>query len=161
MLEKVISGGQTGADQAGLHAAEIYRIPTGGFCPAGFRTLLGPQPSLGQRFGLVCTDSESYPPRTKRNVHMADATVRLASDFNTPGERLTLSYCNEFSKPVLSLVLDGTTHEGKALQLSTFIRTHKVSILNVAGNGDREQIYGKHFNDALEILMIAFRPFAR
>ena len=31
MLERVISGGQTGADQAGLRAARACGIPTGGW----------------------------------------------------------------------------------------------------------------------------------
>jgi hypothetical protein len=35
MLERVISGGQTGADQAGLAAAKRLGVPTGGFMPKG------------------------------------------------------------------------------------------------------------------------------
>jgi len=39
--EKVISGGQTGADQAGLVAAARFAIPTGGWMPHGFETAEG------------------------------------------------------------------------------------------------------------------------
>ena len=35
---KVISGGQTGADQAGLVAARRFGIPTGGWMPRGWKT---------------------------------------------------------------------------------------------------------------------------
>jgi hypothetical protein len=38
MIERVISGGQTGADQAGWRAARAAGIPTGGFMPKGFLT---------------------------------------------------------------------------------------------------------------------------
>ena len=62
--EKVISGGQTGADQAGLIAAEKAGITTGGWMPKGFRTLDGPNPGLAARFGLREHPSEEYPPRT-------------------------------------------------------------------------------------------------
>jgi RNA polymerase sigma factor (sigma-70 family) len=41
MVRKVISGGQTGADQAGLFAAEAFGIETGGWMPKGFLTLAG------------------------------------------------------------------------------------------------------------------------
>jgi hypothetical protein len=34
----IISGGQTGADQGGLFAAEILKIKTGGYAPKGYRT---------------------------------------------------------------------------------------------------------------------------
>ncbi len=35
MLDKVVSGGQTGADQAAWRVARAYRIATGGWMPAG------------------------------------------------------------------------------------------------------------------------------
>ena len=46
MLERVISGGQTGADQAGWRAARAFGIPTGGAMPKGFLTEDGPCPEF-------------------------------------------------------------------------------------------------------------------
>ena len=43
MITLVVSGGQTGADQAGWRAAEACDIPTGGWMPKGFLTEEGPQ----------------------------------------------------------------------------------------------------------------------
>jgi hypothetical protein len=59
MLEKVVSGGQTGADQGGLRAARLAGIPTGGWAPKGWlvessdgnRDVAAPW--LGPLFGLV------------------------------------------------------------------------------------------------------------
>lgn len=61
LLEKVISGGQTGADQAGLKAAKKCGIPTGGFIPPRFVTSNGPSPWLGEEYGLVEIEPGSFP----------------------------------------------------------------------------------------------------
>jgi Circularly permutated YpsA SLOG family len=34
-LEKIVSGGQTGADRAGLDIAMKVGLPVGGYCPKG------------------------------------------------------------------------------------------------------------------------------
>ncbi|MGD9687665.1 MAG: putative molybdenum carrier protein, partial [Desulfobacter sp.] len=35
MIRKIVSGGQTGVDRAGLDAARAAGIPIGGYCPKG------------------------------------------------------------------------------------------------------------------------------
>ena len=73
IIEKVISGGQTGADRAGLIAAKKCGIQTGGYIPKGFKTELGSEPNLANEFGLV-EFGITYPVRTLANVEQADAT---------------------------------------------------------------------------------------
>ena len=51
MLDKVISGGQTGADQAGWRAARAVGIPTGGWMPLGFLTEDSPRPEFADLYG--------------------------------------------------------------------------------------------------------------
>ena len=51
-LQKIISGGQTGADRGGLEAAEALGIETGGTVPLGFWTTDGKCPELVTRFKL-------------------------------------------------------------------------------------------------------------
>jgi Circularly permutated YpsA SLOG family len=46
MLERVISGGQTGADQAALRAARACGIPTGGWAPRSVRNPRSENPSI-------------------------------------------------------------------------------------------------------------------
>ena len=41
MLEKVITGGQTGADQGALRAARAAGIPAGGWAPLGWLVGIG------------------------------------------------------------------------------------------------------------------------
>ncbi len=44
MIEKIISGGQTGADIAALDVALRHSFPHGGWCPKGRRSLDGAIP---------------------------------------------------------------------------------------------------------------------
>ena len=155
-LAKIISGGQTGADQAGLEVARKFGVATGGSIAKGYRTCFGSDPSLA-RYGLDEHKSFDYPPRTKQNAKDGDVTVRLASNFNSAGEKLTLRYCQFFKKPVLDIKLNGYHHQEKAEALFEFIIEHSVQILNVAGNADRDTpTNGFHFRDASQILTMAF-----
>ena len=52
MITKVISGGQTGADRAGLFAARKFAIETGGYAPRGWLTESGTAPWLAD-YGLT------------------------------------------------------------------------------------------------------------
>lgn len=86
---KVISGGQTGADQAGLRAARAAGLVTGGWAPRGWLTEAGPAPRLAREFGLVeCPEPEGEPflprwkwdaacyvARTRRNAGDAPMTI--------------------------------------------------------------------------------------
>jgi hypothetical protein len=52
MIERIISGGQTGVDQAALRVAKSFQIPTGGWAPKGYLTETGPAPWLAREYGL-------------------------------------------------------------------------------------------------------------
>lgn len=154
-LRKIISGGQSGADQAGLYAAEFYNVETGGFAPKGYRTVHGNFLKL-KEFGLIETASGDYPQRTSSNVQHSDATVRLASNFNSPGEILTATLCKSFKKPVFDILLDGKHYRKKAQQLSEFIKENFVQVLNVAGNADRKTQFGNTYHEAYDVLTHCF-----
>jgi len=72
MLEKIVSGGQTGADIAALDVALKHGFPHGGWCPKGRRSEDG---SIPARYNLFETPSASYLERTERNVRDTDGTV--------------------------------------------------------------------------------------
>ena len=63
MLKKIISGGQTGADQAGLDVAIKFNIPHGGWIPKGRLTEEGP---LSQRYRMTEMKTANYRARTKK-----------------------------------------------------------------------------------------------
>ena len=58
MLTKIISGGQTGADRAGLDVAISFDIPHGGWIPKGRKTKDG---LLPDKYQLQEMPTASYP----------------------------------------------------------------------------------------------------
>jgi len=150
-VTKVISGGQCGADIAGLRAAKRLGLQTGGWMPKGFRTLNGLRPEYAEQYGLVETESEQYPPRTKRNVQQSDGTIRFAENFNTAGERCTLKYIREFNKPNMDVWINNEIV--RQWQVIKWLHDNDIHILNVAGNA-RFEIEGFVENYLLEVLRV-------
>lgn len=106
MVEKIISGGQTGADQGGLEAGRKLGLKTGGTAPMGWRTETGPQPNLLRSFGLVEAGVPGYPFRTKMNILNSDATV-IFGDTKEPGSKLTENLCLKLKKPCFIITTGG------------------------------------------------------
>jgi hypothetical protein len=142
-LKKIISGGQTGADRAGLDAAKLIGLQTGGTAPKGWRVCLldgsdGSDESL-KYLGLTEHSSPEYPPRTKQNVLDADGTVWFGYK-DSPGGQLTIKCCNDCNK---ALIINPTSR-----QLRDWVLSEKISTLNVAGNrlsSDNPTIYRDTF----------------
>lgn len=143
ILERVISGGQTGVDQAALFAAQDMGLKTGGWIPRGFRTLKGSEPMLGVRFGLKEHSSYDYSPRTEQNVIDGDGTVRIAEMLSSAGERCTLKHIKTHKKPYLDIqvILNKLTYKPEITshnidRLKEFVQINKIKTLNVAGNSE-------------------------
>jgi hypothetical protein len=130
-IELVISGGQTGADQAGWRAAKAAGIPTGGWMPKGFLTEAGPRPEFAEMYGAKAHDSASYRDRTISNIGLADMTL-LFGNPNTPGGRLAMSEANDIAHPVF--VIRGSENPTPATTVRFIRRWTGVKALNVAGN---------------------------
>lgn len=137
---KIISGGQTGADRAGLDFALARGIEHGGWCPRG-RRAANSEP-IPERYSLRETPSDGYKERTLWNVRDADATVvfNLAPGKSlSSGSALTVQACLAQHKPYLVVRSEyGPDAAARAaLQLARFLVEHHPDTLNVAGN--REQ----------------------
>ena len=72
MIEKIMSGGQTGADRAALDFALKFFKPHGGWVPKGRLTEDGPLP---EKYQLREMPTTSYPARTEQNVIDSDGTL--------------------------------------------------------------------------------------
>jgi len=128
--QKVISGGQTGSDQAGLIAAARFGIATGGWMPHGFETNDGPNPELAQTYGMQ-EHRGGYKERTGTNVSQSDGTIRIAGTFNSLGEKCTLTWLRRHDRPHI----DVDMHNPQAVQeVVDWIVAHEIRVLNVAGN---------------------------
>ena len=136
MLIKVISGGQTGADQAGLAAAKKFSIPTGGFAPKGYQTSQGKNRTLLQKVYDLTESKGGYKQRTWENAKIADGTIRLAVDFSTRGEICTLNGINKYNKPHKDFNLQDLDEFESIMveDCNTWLIENKIKILNVAGN---------------------------
>ena len=137
---KIISGGQTGADQAGLKAAKLLGFKTSGWAPKGWLTSDGPKQQLLESFQLIESE-EDYKGRTWENVRDSNATIRLAVDFDSPGEICTMEAINYFKKPWLDIDL---LNPKPIQELIEFLVLVKPSILNIAGNTQGTNNYDIH-----------------
>ena len=130
MLEKIISGGQTGVDRGALDAALDAGFPCGGSCPKGRKAEDGP---IHPRYPLTEMPTAEYRPRTRRNVADADGTLILFWRELTGGTRETLFIAEELGKPVLTLDLAAKPVEFAAVEAAAFVDVNSISTLNVAG----------------------------
>lgn len=132
MIEKLISGGQTGADIAALDVALKHGFPHGGWCPRGRKSLDGPIPA---RYMLTETPKESYLQRTEWNVRDSDATVVFTHEAEPTGGSLkTIGFARKHRKPILHLSLQNADYRDPAVLLQNFVSEHNIRILNVAGS---------------------------
>jgi len=140
MLDKVISGAQTGADLGGLIAAKFHGIDTGGWMTQGFRTQNGPKPEYVQKFGIKQHCSASYKDRTWENAADSDGTIRIACYFGSSGEKCTLNGIKAYGKPHIDIQIDKAIPLILKTQVSdvcNWIVDNDISILNVAGNSHK------------------------
>jgi len=141
MLLRIISGGQTGADQGGLLAARELGIPTGGTAPKGWWTETGSQEQLLRAFGLIECSEHGYDARTKENVVNSDGTLLLGSTAGG-GSALTARIADEIRKPLLHLPFHEPTGGEPIEKMSSlfcdWLNLLQVRILNVAGNRESQ-----------------------
>lgn len=133
MIERVISGGQTGADQAGWRAAKRFGIPTGGWMPKNFRTEDGLHSEFAKLYGAKEHSSPAYVGRTIANIQQADTTILFGSTV-TPGSRLVIRHATNTKHPVLCIRSRQSTSEVYALAEEIRLEIRHVRSLNVAGN---------------------------
>lgn len=135
MIRKVISGGQTGADQGALHGARLAGVATGGLAARGWATEDGSQEELLRSYGLTECLFPGYPARTRSNILTSDGTLIVYGEPLTGGSKLTVTYCLESGKPHYTAEWYHRWHRETILsEIINFINVNEIRILNVAGN---------------------------
>ena len=129
-LEKIISGGQTGADRAALDWAIAHGIPHGGWCPPGRLAEDGVIPS---RYLLNEMTHGSYRQRTRQNVADSDGTLILNMGELDGGTLETLRFAEKLAKPFLIASLDADDLLAYLPRIETWLRSNGIRVLNVAG----------------------------
>jgi len=136
-LNKIISGGQTGADQGGLYAARELDVPTGGVAPQDWLTEEGPQRELLRGFGLTECSEPGYSPRTRANVLAADGTL-LVGQYQRGGSALTHQIAEQARKPLFLLEFPSDRVEPHIEEFRFWLHRYRVHTLNVAGNRESQ-----------------------
>ena len=130
MVKKIISGGQTGADQAALDVAIKLRISHGGWIPKGRLTENG---VLDDKYHLKEMETASYNKRTEQNVIDSDGTLILSHGKLTGGSEYTRDIAVGHGRPWLHIDLNQTESFQAVKQIRSWLVAHEIDVLNVAG----------------------------
>ena len=142
MITRVISGGQTGVDQAALRVAAAFGIAIGGWCPPGRISDAGVIPAS---FALTPTtdDRSTHAPdiprsqRTEWNVRDSDGTLVLClgllADADA-GTRFTAACAARYGKP---LFVADPADLSDTKRVREWIGVHSIETLNVAGPSEQ------------------------
>ena len=134
MIEKIVSGGQTGVDQAGLLVATERGIPIGGWCPKGRLDESGN--CILDKYPLREATTSNPDERTKLNIRDSDGTLILVPSWPLPekikdGTKLTYEDAERQNKPYL--IIDLSNSQDAAIKILKWIKDKKIKVLNVAG----------------------------
>jgi Circularly permutated YpsA SLOG family len=135
-LMKVVSGGQTGVDQAALRAARDCGLEIGGWCSPGRIDEKGVIPA---EFPLQETEQERSPsapavPRSQRtewNVRDSDGTLVVRGVAKEDaGTRWTIECATRYERPLLICDVDAPEASEK---IQRWLAAHSIGTLNIAG----------------------------
>ncbi|MEL6897774.1 MAG: putative molybdenum carrier protein [Planctomycetota bacterium] len=142
---KIVSGGQTGVDRAGLDVAIQLGIQHGGWCPGG---RLAEDGSVPSRYVLEEMPTRDYAARTLQNVIDSDATLILYRHRIRGGTLLTKNVALQHARPVLLVRLDASWEVHHVLD---WLQRNQPDVLNIAG--PRESGSPGIYDAALSALM--------
>lgn len=135
MIKLVVSGFQTGVDQAGIRAAHRAGIPISGFLPLGWLTEDGPRPEFERLYGAIQHSSPLYPPRTEANVKLAKVTIWFGPG-DSAGYHCTRNACNRNFKAFREVTGNLIDHpEDTARQIVLL----DIESINIAGSRESKR----------------------
>jgi hypothetical protein len=129
-LERIVSGGQTGADQAALDVAIELGIPHGGWVPKGRKTERGPLPA---KYRLKEMPTGSYPKRTEQNVIDSEGTLIISHGELSEGSDYTRKMAIKHGKPWIHIDANKHPVDAAVERIRTWISGNDIELLNVAG----------------------------
>jgi len=127
LVEKIVSGGQTGVDRAALDFALDVGLACGGWCPQG---RLSEDGAIEARYPLLETPSADYSVRTRQNVLDSDGTMILNIGALTGGTAHTVRCAQDLERPYIVIQLEQVVNPESVVQ---WLNREEVRVLNVAG----------------------------
>ena len=131
MLDKIISGGQTGAERAALDAAIDLDIPYNGWVPKGRKTDNG---ILPYQYKLNETSSKSNSNYTERNVIDSDGTLIFSHGKLRGGSVWPIKLANRHKRQYLHIDLERTPAFSAATVILDWIMKNNIKNLNITGS---------------------------
>jgi predicted Rossmann fold nucleotide-binding protein DprA/Smf involved in DNA uptake len=127
VIERIISGGQTGVDRAALDVALEVGLPCGGWCPRDRRAEDGAIPF---KYPLTETAARNYNARTRLNVSDADGTLIINRGVLDGGTAYTVRVAQSAGKPWLVADVDNPPAPD---EIDAWLNRNAIKTLNVAG----------------------------
>jgi len=139
MINKIISGGQTGVDRAALDVALELGIPCGGWCPVGRHAEDGP---IAARYPLQETTDVDHTVRTEFNTRDSDACLIINRGALHGGTAYAMEMARHLQKPVLLADVDSPP---PLSEISHWLECNKVKVLHIGGprESSRPGIYAQ------------------
>ncbi len=139
--QRIVSGGQTGADRAALDVGLDSGFDVGGWVPRGRLAEDGVIPSRYP--GLIEAATSDPSLRTELNVRDSDATLLLSHGMLIGGSKLTMDVAAELGKPWMHVDLALKSFDAAVHEIRQWLAAVNPRVLNVAGPRASEdpQIY--------------------
>jgi hypothetical protein len=156
MIEKILSGGQTGVDRAALDVALELAISCGGWCPAGRHADDGPIPA---RYPLQETADMDHTVRTENNVRDSDGTLMFYRGKLQGGSAYAVLMAQKLARPVLAIDVDAPPAPAEVV---AWLARHGVRRVHIGGQREVTSpgIYAQAGGLIRNILRLALRQDA-
>ncbi len=142
-INKIISGGQTGADRAAFDFALENNFKISGFVP---KNRLAEDGVISGKYpNLIETETENCAERTELNVKNSCATLILSHGKLTDGSLLTEEFAQKYEKPCLHVDFLESGFEQAVEKTKKWLESLDCENLNIAGSRHSEDslIYEK------------------
>ena len=146
MIDKIISGGQTGVERAALDVAIDLGITHGGYISFGCKTEYG---TLPKKYTLTQIKSSSPGGSIHANIKNSDATLLIVPNrerLNAPGPICAASHIDFLHKPSRTYFLDmydkinpdlpGVIDFEEEKRFDEWLTKFNIRILNVCGTAE-------------------------
>ncbi len=131
IVQRIVSGGQTGADRGALDAAIELGIAHGGWVPRDRWAEDGPLPA---KYQVQETPTGEIEIRTEWNVRDSDATLLCTHGTPHGGSALTRRLARRYRKPLVHVDFEKLEMAEAVEAVRQWLVRHRPAVLNIAGS---------------------------
>lgn len=151
MIGKIISGGESGVEQAALDIAVKMDIARGGWITSWQKEDLGKKAG---RYGLSEMPDVNYARVAEHNVSDSNGVLIISRGDLISNSALHRRIAQKINRPCLCIDLNKTAEFQATEQISAWIARHRIRILNITG--PKESGEGRFYEITYNILETVF-----